>query len=70
MQASIILQQVNANYCSNGAILRPSGNGIGTAKTAVFCVPSNGDEGPKNKKDGARNANPVCKEIWRESLIT
>ena len=23
-----------------------------------------------NKKDGARNANPVCKEIWRESLIT
>jgi hypothetical protein len=27
-------------------------------------------EGPKNKKDGARNANPVFKEIWRESLIT
>ena len=24
----------------------------------------------QNKKDGARNANPVCKEIWRESLIT
>jgi len=24
----------------------------------------------QKQKDGARNANPVCKEIWRESLIT
>ena len=24
----------------------------------------------QNKKDGARIASPVCKEIWRESLIT
>ena len=26
MQASAILQQVNANYCSNGAILSPNGS--------------------------------------------
>ena len=48
-KANAILQQVNANYWSNGAIFGPSGNGIGTAKTAAFCVSSNGNEGLTKK---------------------
>jgi len=70
MQASAILQQVNANYCSNGAILSPNGSDPKAPQTKAICIPSQQNRGANNKKDGARNANPVCKEIWRESLIT
>ena len=61
-KSNAILQQVNANYCPNGAILRPSGNGIGTAKTTVFRVPSNGNEGPKQKKTGLAMRTPSAKK--------
>ncbi len=69
-KAETILQQVNANYCSNGAILLPNGRAPDTTQITEHGSLSNRCRGAKNKKDGARNANPVCKEIWRESLIT
>ena len=65
-KANAILQQVNANYCSNGAILRPSGNGIGTAKTAMFCVPSNGNEGPKQKRRGSHSESRLQRNLARK----
>ena len=69
-KAETILQQVNANYCSNGAILLPNGKAPDTTQITEHGSLSYRCRGTEKQKDGARNANPVCKEIWRESLIT
>ena len=69
-KAETILQQVNANYCSNGAILLPNGRAPDATQITEHGSLSNRCRGTEKQKDGARNANPVCKEIWRKSLIT
>ena len=69
-KAETILQQVNANYCSNVAILLPNGRAPDTTQITEHDSLSNRCRGTEKQKNGARNANPVCKEIWRESLIT
>ncbi len=62
MQANAILQQVNANYCSNGAILSPNGSDPKALQTAVICMPSQQNRGAKTKKTGLAMRTPSAKK--------
>jgi len=62
MQASAILQQVNANYCSNGAILSPNGSNAKAPQAAAICMPSQQNRGIKTKKTGFAMRTPSAKK--------
>ena len=62
MQASAILQQVNANYCSSGAILSLSGSDPNAPQTATICMPSQQNRGVITKKTGLAMRTPSAKK--------
>jgi hypothetical protein len=62
MQARAILQQVNANYCSNGAILSPNGSDPKAPQTTAICMPSQQNRVVITKKTGLAMRTPSAKK--------